>query len=319
MILSDRNIVKTLVLCRTPFQAVMISEVLGKESIKEYDLVYFTQNDSEEDNYYFRELLDCAEIADYIFIKRQRFDVLNHIELYRRTSRLIKDKCYDVVIVSSYDNLAFLKLAVKNLTAKIISFDDGVGYISKSSSYTAETSNVRSILYRLLFRVPPRGELIARISRHYSCYPAFKNIMPEDIISYVRLFEEGPDFIQNDTKRIKLFIGQPFSEMCDLAYERRLKSYLNSLQFDFYVKHPREDVPLLDKIRLLDKHGRIAEQAIFEACGDSRPELWGPFSTVLLNIDPKTADKIMILSADREADSDHAKIAEKAGCKVIFI
>ena len=62
---------KALVLCRTPFQAIMVMAIIKEENIDAYDLVYFTQNDAEEDVFYFNLLSRQAEVAQYIYITPQ--------------------------------------------------------------------------------------------------------------------------------------------------------------------------------------------------------------------------------------------------------
>ena len=125
--------------------------------------------------------------------------------------------------------------------------------------------------------------------------------------------------MKNSDRKKTFFIGQPLDEMYDKKFQEKLRCYLLGVKFDYYVKHPRETVPLFDTVPILDKKGRVAEEAIFAACNDSRPEIWGAFSTVLININSGIANKIMILEGDSEDSTGWGKIAEKAGCKVVLL
>lgn len=313
---SNKN---TLVLCRTPFQAVIIRQVLEEEIIKSYDLVYLTQDNSEEDIHYFNELSAKAGESQYIYIEKQRFDIFNHIIAYRRITDKIKIKKYTKYLMSSIDNLAFRKIFFKNKSATLISFDDGVGHIISISEYLIDKSYLKSIVYELMFNVLSKKETIKKIYRHYSVYSNYENIMPKNIVRHIQLFQFSNKFLSGN-KQIKFFIGYPFNEYHDPIGVVRIEKYVKSKNIDFYVKHPRETVPLIDSIPLLSKEGKIAEEAIFNNCETGRPLIVSCFSSVLFNISKDIADKEMILLDDNsEATKYCAKLGEKAGCKIIYI
>lgn len=308
-----------MVLCRTPFQAVIIRHVLKHERVDCYDLVYFTHDNAEEDIHYFNELSATADQAQYLFIERQRFDILNHIKVYRLLKRQIKKKNYTKVLISSFDSLAFRKIAVKNKGAEVISFDDGIGHIVQDSAYLVDKSSVRIRTYELAFGVPPKKEFIGGIARHYSVYRDFENIMPKNIIRYIDLFDFPKRHLTNKNQ-IKIFIGQPFDESQDPIFISNLRRYLKQNHFDFYVKHPMESVPLLASIPMLSKEGRIAEEAILNSCGESRPLIVGCFSSVFFNISTDFAEKVIIFSRrNSEKYKYYAELGKKADCRIIYI
>jgi len=315
---GQRNNAKALVLCRTPFQAIMVRAIIKEENTSAYDLVYFSQNDAEEDKFYFNLLSQQAEVAQYILITPQKFDVINYIKLYFNINAVIKNTGYAKIYLSSIDNLVFRNLAERNRGAQFISFDDGTINLMMSSPYLRERG-VKALLRRLLFRVQSIKRFIENIDLHYSAYRDFDNIMPKNIIRFIDVFGDRLVSKKSGDRKKTFFIGQPLDEFCDKGFQEKLKRYLLGFKFDYYIKHPRETVPLLDAIPILDKKGRVAEEAIFEACSGSRPEIWGTFSTVLINIDSGIADKIMILETDREDAAEWGKIAENARCKVVFL
>ena len=57
------SLTSALVLCRTPFQACLIPEVLRAEKVDDYELLYLTHQDSEEDVSYFKMLAVGASRA----------------------------------------------------------------------------------------------------------------------------------------------------------------------------------------------------------------------------------------------------------------
>jgi len=308
----------TLLLCRTPFQAVVLRRVIKDEDVGNYDLVYFTQNDAEEDRHYFKELSVSANRVQYVYIRPQKFDIANHIMFYLAVSKEIRRKKYGAVILSSFDNIAIRRLSTKYDFSEIITFDEGSGYINKYSEYIMAKNPVREAVYAFSFAGCARTEFIARVARHYSIYRGLENIMPQKIVRYIDLFPSG-EKSEPYQPAISLFIGQPFDEYHDCDYIKNLKRYILNLSIDYYVKHPREKAPLVGCIPLLSKGGRIAEDAIFEMSKGRRLVIFGAFSTVLLNVGSEVAEKVMILRRGVEQDHYLAELGKRTGCRIVFV
>lgn len=296
----------------------MLRKVIKEENINHYDLIYFTQDNAKEDVSYFNELTAHAKLAQYLYLRKQKFDILNHIITYLQINTAIKKTRYTQVLISSFDNLAFKKLTINNKAAKIISFDDGTGHISKYSEYLVEKNKARRALYNFVFGVPASRNFIKRIVRHYSSYRGFENIMPRHIVHFIDIFET-PAERQPGTLSIKFFIGHPFECYPDTQYVLNLKKYLEEISCDFYVKHPQESFPLLNTVPILEKNGYIAEDAILKMCGEARPIIVAGFSSVLFNINAAVADKVMVLRRDVEEDLYYADLGMKAGCKIVYV
>lgn len=307
----------TLVLCRTPFQAVIVREVLKNGSNPYYDLVYLTQDDSEEDSHYFNELSFGANLTQYIYLKRQRYDILNYIMVYQMVREEIKCQDYKTVMIASVNNLAFRKLAAKNGQAKIISFDDGAAHIVKNSMYLNDKQNLRARLYEAFFLVPSLRMIRGRINLHYSAYPGFDHVMPQKIVRFINPFKTYQ--ANNNELGPAFFIGQPFEEYLDAMDTQRIEKFIREHNIDFYVRHPRESQPLVTDIPVLPKAGRIAEEAIFAASKGRRPLIYGGFSTVLINIRPAYADKVMLLRSNVPEDAYYAELGIKAGCQIVYL
>jgi len=308
-----------LILCRTPFQAVVIKRVLIEEEIKEFDLVYLTQNNSEEDLHYYAELAAIAGKSQYVYIMEKKFDILAQVIHYVCINSIFKLlNAYRKVVVSSFDSLAFRKIVSKNRNAEVISFDDGTGYINKHSSYMEEYQNLRSLIYTKAFAVPGKREFIKTINRHYSVYRGFENIISAELVRFIDVFNYD-SMLQNKGARINIFIGQPFDEYMDPDYIGKLRGLVYSLGIEYYIMHPRELRPLVGNIPILPKNGRIAEEAIFKICDGRRPAIFGGFSSVMFNISSDVADKVMILSDDNEEHATLAGLGKMAGCQILYV
>jgi len=308
----------TLALCRTPFQAVLLKQVLKKECAGSYDLVYLTQNDSPEDRHYFSELSSDAARSQYLYLDRYRFDVLNHVVAFLKIEPGIRSRCYSRVLVSSIDHLGFRKIAWKARNAEIVSFDDGTGHVNQEARYFLAAAEGRGRFYEVVFRVPSRIDFVKKIVRHYSIYPGYEHLMPSKILRYVELFDTYPDCTSSGGE-VSFFIGQPFTEAYDNGYGKALASFVQQEKIDYYVQHPREITLINRNIKLLDKLGCIAEEAIIRATQGKKAVIYGGFSSVLINLPASKAVKVMLLSSSDPRHRHYAELGEKAGCRVVFL
>ena len=297
---------------------MIIRQVLKYENVEHFDLVYVTQNNSEEDLNYYSTLSLLADTSQYLYVKPQLFDIVNQIKIYALISREYKERKYIKVIFSSIDNLAFRKIINSNNNANVITIDDGTANINRYSSYIISHYKIKSCLYRFMFGVGDKTSVMNKVVRHYSIYRDLINIMPNHIIRYIDLFNRSKNQLIG-VKKIKFFIGQPIDKNRDTNYILKVKTYILENNFDFYVMHPRETIPLVNKIPFLKKHGKIVEEAILSICKDSRPIIVGNFTSVLFNISADYADKIMILSQNDAKSQYYAELGKRVGCKIIYI
>lgn len=304
----------SLVLCRTPFQALLLKVVLTEENVADYHLVYLTQDDSQEDLFYYNKLSENASQACYLYQQKKKFDIFNHIEIYRKIFFMNTAPEYHKIFISSISSLALRKVAAHYKEAEIISFDDGSGHVNNHTLIAGRRPGIRTRVYEKLFCVPTVEKFKCQIHRHYSVYPHLDHVMPRDIIRYVDPFGSlkslrskgaGPTF----------FIGQPYPT--NYPFDK-LMVFLREQKIDYYVKHPQESRPIVTDIPLLEKNGKIAEEAIFEASQGGKPRIIGGFSSVLLNIPHDQAEKIMFLVKDDIAAKHYSELAAQAGCKVVI-
>jgi len=286
---------KSLLLCRTPFQALIMQSVMRKESISSYDLLYFTQDNSEEDIVSYKELQVEACNSIYVYVKKKPYDIINHVSAYISAFNLLKKDVYDLIFLSSFDNLVFRKFIAKNKKAKILTCDDGLGNIIQNSIFTRKVEGSRSELYEKIFGIPSKKDVMRSVIGHYTVYRDFENIFPAEVLRYVDVFDWNgrKDEIYNE--KVSFFIGQPFHEYVDEAYVKKVLLCIKSMKMDWYVKHAREIAIIDEDIPILKKNGEIAEKAIINACNGKRPVIYGGFSAVMFNVPASIADKVMLL------------------------
>lgn len=315
-----KNYVKTLFLCRTPLQARICLGIIDKHSYKEYDILYFTQNDSDSDRQYYHRLRLNARNAAYIYVKQKKIDILNHLfGIWFLQKKNIINAGYGHIYIASIDSFVFRYVITKNPNAILYGFDDGIANITPGDIYENLNRYKKAIFYSRLLGLPPPENIKQKIVHHFSIYPSFKNIYEANKISFIDIFSghDNPKKNKHGTV-LTFFIGQPFHEYMSNSHIYALKKWLQRQSIDFYVPHPREKAPLIDNT-ILNKAGELAEDAILKAAGNSRPRLLSAYSSVLFNIGSDHADLIYLSFGNDESERKRIELINKTGASIIKI
>ena len=308
---------KTLLVVRTPFQAWLAQKVLEKEEVKSFDIVYFTQHDSEEDRYYYSQLSHKSNQSDYIFVRPQRFDILSHLIFRLKAHKWYQQENYDLVIYASIDALVPNSLISKHKHAKLITFDDGAANVFINGIFNNEAGAFRNKFYRMMIRSKSLKAIKNRISRHYTTYSNKDNIVESKRLFYLDGWGCSSQSTLDDVKTY--FIGAPFEEIMNTEQIIRLENYVRQLQIDCYVTHPRERKTLNISAKFLKKNGRIAEDAIISDAKGRKIRLVGWLSTVMLNLESICEDSVVLLPKESIQTPELTKLSMDFGCRVILI
>lgn len=311
----------SLLIVRTPFQGWLAQKVIAQESIKVFDLIYFTQNDSEEDRHYYNELSLQARNSGYYYTKPKKPGILSSIIFKLKTRQWYIDKSYEKVLCASIDAYYVTSLVKKHSGAILITFDDGVANIDTTGIYFIEPTAKRAFFYKLLLNALSLKELKPFIQRHYTMYEGMENVVSLHRVVFLRkMFQRNSHkntLSKEGTKTY--FIGAPFEEEFTYKQIQRLTTVLNTFNIDFYIKHPRERKKINIKAPYLNKKGRIAEDAILIDAQNKDIILIGAFSTVMLNIGNLCAKRIVLLPKDSSTTEHLSKLSIDAGCELILI
>lgn len=311
---------KSLFLCRTPLQARICIEILNQYDELNFDLIYFTQNDSDSDRYYYSRLSAKASGSCYLYTKKKKKDIFNHIISMLKLRRKFKFTGYERIFLASIDSFVFRYVISKNKNAVLVGFDDGTANITPGSQYYNLDEYKRASMYSAILCLPKAENIKSRLSIHYSIYPGFSNIVPSDRLLFVNAFNGLVKPILNDGSGfITYFIGQPFHEYLEPNKVKALKSWVESKNIDFYVMHPREEKPLIDNVEILDKKGLLAEDAIFQNAGGARVRIISAYSTVLFNISSNDAEKIYLSLSNDEKELERCSLIRKTGAKIVNV
>lgn len=313
---------KILFLCKTPLQAIIILRIIELLNIKEYDVVYLTKNNTSTDQNYFKKISSNSCNYYYIFSHKvgKGFNtVIDIFEIIRLSNSLISD-LYQDIYVASFDNLIFRYILKNNPSAKIKSFDDGTANITPSSSYFNYDKRKRTILLNKLLSIPDTKKVKQLIEKHYTIYNGFNNIVDEDKLVLIPLFQFNNAIKRpENAKDLTVFIGQPFHEYLNENEIKKVQNWLSSIHIDYYIKHPREDKPIVSNTSYLDTKSLIAEEAIWKLSNKNRVTIVSGYSTVLFNMNIPGINRIYLSASNHPDEKVRVALIERINCRVIKV
>lgn len=305
-------------LCTTPLQARICLAIIKKLNIHQYCVLYVTRNNTDLDRNYFKKLSKGSGYSQFLHIKHKIRGVNTLITLAYLMS--LDDEWmkyrFSNIYIASIDSMLFRYFLSKNLHADFFSYDDGTANFNINSSY--HKSSKKNKVFSCLMGIIDIKFLKRKIIKHYSIFPGFKNILPEGQVECLSLFEQL-SYTSDRSKTVSFFVGQPFAEYLSPKQILKLRSWLNNNQIDYYIKHPREVEPIIKNIPILNKKGMLAEDAIFNATGDSKPTIISCYSTVLFNINNDCADKTYLSISGVKNENEHLKMIKKLDMRIILI
>ena len=317
--------IDSLFLIRTPFQGWLASKIISQERLSNYDVVYFTHDDSLKDRYYFDLLKKNSRSSKYLVARRVSRQALYHYFIYLKLFFVRWRRDYEKVFLSSFDSYLFRVLARRCKGSKIVTFDDGAANISASSPFYRYSSGRLSGLYNFLLGSGSRESFKKIISYHYTVYPGFNNIVEAGKLKPLKLLDERFER-DNDLngERVVFFIGQPFDELVSTGVlgEKgfsKLKSFIKDMRVDYYLQHPRELCPLDANAVVVNESGKVAEELIFDLAGSGIPVVYSSFSTVILNLPSGFAKKVYLSLGSGDDEEERKRLCSSRGCEVYLM
>lgn len=311
--------VNSVFLCRSPLQARICLEIIKYKRLKDFDVIYFSHEDNELDKNYYSLISNKANFSIYIKESKNNKDILNHLSAILRLKKQWPRTTYLNIYIASIDNYMFRYIIKKNQKATLFGFDDGAANISSFGHYYHLNKFKRAILYSKVFRLPQPEAVRRSLSKHFTIYHNFENIVPDSKLVTIRLFDFETTLAHDSKKSMTYFIGQPFHEYLKPKEIMLLKSWLDKQDIDYYIMHPREKKPLMSNIKLLKKNGLLAEDAIFKSSQGSNVKVISAYSTVLFNIHSKNAEKIYLSLNNDQTEKERCRLIKKTGSEIINI
>lgn len=315
---------KVLFLCKTPLQSLIAIQVIEMLSLDSYDVVYLTKNNTVIDQNYFKKISlksnsnNSYYIHSYKVIKGLN-SIIDIFKLTRLSKGLIQDS-YQDIYVASFDNLFFRYILKKNPSAQLKSFDDGTANITPSSSYFNYDRRKQTVLLNKLLSVPSAKQVRRSIQKHYTIYNDFNNIVNKDKLVFTSLFQFNNTSNTSKNKNdLTIFIGQPFHEYLNAKEIQKLQYWLSSTHIDYYIKHPREGMPVVRNALIFDTKGLIAEEAIWELSKKNKVTIVSGYSTVLFNINTPNISKVYLSLSNHQDEEERINLIKRTNSKIIKV
>jgi N-acetyllactosaminide alpha-2,3-sialyltransferase len=305
-----------LVLVSTPLQALVARGVLEREDLRDYDVVYSAYADLPAHRHYFERLAASARRSTYLADVRAGSALMRHVLRRRRLIPFLRAH-YDTVLLASIDSVLFRRVAARHSEARLVTFDDGAANVLSISRMRGQATGIARVAETVL-SIPSTPAFRARIAAHYTLFPGEPNIVEDGRLRPLRLW--GHDGVTVQASKATFFLGQPYEEAVttgglDQDAVSRLRAWLQTHPVDYYLAHPRETRPLV--VDPVTSPSMVAEEHVFALAGDRRPEVFGWFTTALLNLPPDAADKWYISLGSGPAEEERIAVMRRAGCGVL--
>lgn len=228
-----------LFICYSPLQIEIALKIIDIKNIKNFDIFFFTHNETSQNKFYFDKISLNAKNSEY-YVMKKRFPAY-----FFDIKRKFKFQQYNNVYLASIDNIIpQLILTVVNFN-NIRTFDDGTANITYNSLYyICNRSVLHSFVYYILGSRFTLNKIKKNITEHYSIYKYKKNIC--DNVVYIDLFGSELKKRSLDSHLLKaecnVLLGTFYREVTDS--ENEVKNLMrNKFQYMDNIKclpHPRE-------------------------------------------------------------------------------
>lgn len=273
-------------ICYTPLQILVAKKIIHSEKIQNYCFVFFYDNESEKNIYYYKLLENEAFFSKKIL--RTKTTLSDFTNIYK-LSQKIKDTCkteevniYSGNIKSVHTRFLMFLLKYTNL----YTFDDGCGNISNTGYYA---DNNEKIIYKLFFQLFDPSlvykSLRKKIKVHYTIFKE-KNIYPN--CKYMPLYEnliEDKNIIK-EKKTILLTSVLSEDHITNEVTEIELyRTIISNFNVTDVIPHPREKKPKINEQDVNIIHSSfISEDLLFQLSQNYELTIIGIFSATLLNL-----------------------------------
>ena len=217
---------KSLIMCVTPLQILIAEKIIQSRPTEDFDVIIFGLENNQKFNYYAEKLKKYAKAYWYshVVYKSSIYNLINFLKFIFQFSFNGFNKKYDNYYLSSIDSRYFQYiLSKKTNSSSVFTFDDGTANIVKTSIYYLRNLNdeKKNKIFKSLGIKYFQDDIKSMSKLHYTIYPQFENII-------------------ENTKEIKLFLGQPYEEFDSNLSADNIEKLMDQLNIDLYFPHPRE-------------------------------------------------------------------------------
>lgn len=261
---------KNLFICMTPFQIYLATKVIESERIENVLILLINLSSGDKNIFYLYKA--AKEIGCDILIYQQNqsrklLKLLFFLNFIMAHLFFVNFK--NVYISSLHDRYVQILLSFIRFNG-LYSFDDGVANINKDGIYFKDEFIKKKI--------------INKIKLHFTVFPGVDNIVEDKRLRDLNVFEKHVSEYCVENK-VSIFIGQPYNEIFNDFSESKISDILESLEIEYYFKHPRENYSF-KKVKYIESCEIF--ESYLENFLKNNPkthvEIYSFFSTVMFNV-----------------------------------
>ncbi|MDO7463457.1 glycosyltransferase family 52 [Acinetobacter baumannii] len=235
---------KSLIVCSTPLHMLIAERIVDLYPNDRFDLLIVTDTINEKYKFYMDRLAKrCNSSVVFEMDSSSTFNYIKNFLYFKKVLRersLNYDKYFVVNITSRY--IQYL-LSIKECEGKLYTFDDGLANIYKYGSMYNEgkPSFINNIVWKVLGVKKYSKEIKKEIKLHYTIFKDIPNIVANT--KYISLLEDCGNKVSGNEELVRrIFLGQPLTDITAENNNKMLFSMLDSLNIDYYFRHPREKI-----------------------------------------------------------------------------
>jgi hypothetical protein len=235
---------KSLLMCRTPLQAIIVNKLINQYSLNSF-VVYYPTGLSKKHKSYF----DAIK-GKKVFIKPRFFNtyILSELFFFVAIAMHIRQYTFKDCFYASIGGVASGLILKKFPKDRVFTFDDGTFNIKPNFfSEWIYNESKKLLFYKKILGLPTNAELIKGITKHYTIYdPSWNNFNNIKIVKLDIWSSRKSLGLKHERKKILLgtTLESTKGSIPETDEGRKrievLKNFIVDFDFDLYIPHPAE-------------------------------------------------------------------------------
>lgn len=268
-----------IIICLTPLHILIADKIIDNKKDKQFQLIYFPDQDTEQHQYYFERIRKKVDDAYYIpvskNISKDIWKILNIVRILRR-----KNKSNFIVgnLKSIYSRLPIMLIGY----SKITTFDDGFANLLAHSFLNMQERKYFKYFFKLFNPSLEYEKIKSNVHQHYTIFDNQKNI--DDKI-HIKLFDFHTQNLKLTSSR-HILLTAPFSEYKIINEKEEFDLYSHVIikyNITDILMHPNEKKRKLNQVNII-KSNLIAEEYINVLSEKFQVTVYAFYSTALINL-----------------------------------
>ena len=225
---------------RTPLQAMIVYNLLYTSGAVNVTIYYLVASNKECSPF----IIDLLSDFDVKIISKYGFSgLLGEFFWFLGIKKTLEVENVAYVYISSFDSPALRRISKSCRSAKLITFDDGTGYLNKQSSFFTTRNQWYEHFKSSLFLTGTRISFLENIHGHITIYPEDLCLIKHVPICPINFVIPSNNISLNikdiEKSQCSVFIGTVLQELKS-TQKRKIERVIEEMKIDYFIKHPRD-------------------------------------------------------------------------------